>query len=359
MNDYTNRLQKIEETLQNLLQENPTKQWIKDCFPNTLFEVSQENVFPLTASCSQLLRRGGKRWRPLLLTLAADLAIQLNNKTQDLNTLKQLSEDAIKLTPVVEFSHTASLIHDDIEDNAEERRGGKAIHIEWGIDTAINSASWLYFMAESCIENFTENPMTKLSLYQTFTDNLKKLHLGQAMDIRWHRNPDFFPSIQDYKLMVSLKTGTLARLAAEIGMIAGEATQEQIKDVGKIATQAGIGFQILDDVLNLLQGNIGKKQGDDIVEGKKSLPILLFIKNNPEKTNIISQNFVLASKEGISSKAVTQTLDLLNKSNAVREAKEHGLSLINDAKTQLVKNYGSSLATPIVELFTSLEQHLQ
>ena len=357
MNDYTNRLQKIEETLQNLLPENPTKQWIKDCFPNTLFDVSEENVFPLTASCSQLLRRGGKRWRPLLLTLASDLAISLNIKPQ---SEKEINPDeAIKLTPVVEFSHTASLIHDDIEDNAEERRGGKAIHLEWGIDTAINSASWLYFMAESCIDNFTATPETKLRLYQTFTDNLKKLHLGQAMDIRWHRNPDFFPTIQDYKLMVSLKTGTLARLAAEIGMIAGNATQEQIKDVGKIATQAGIGFQILDDVLNLLQGNVGKKQGDDIVEGKKSLPVLLYIKNNPKEIKHLSENFIIASKEGISSKAVTDTLEMLNGSNAVSEAKKQGISLIDDAKAQLLKNYGTTLATPIVELFTSLEQHLQ
>lgn len=101
--------------------------------------------------------------------------------------------DAYKIVPLLEFVHTASLIHDDIEDGAQERRGLSCAHIAFGLDTAINAGSWLYFEAAAVIENIKDDNL-KLRLYRLFAEELRCLHLGQAMDIAWHRdtkkNPD-------------------------------------------------------------------------------------------------------------------------------------------------------------------------
>ena len=89
--------------------------------------------------------------------------------------------------------------------------------------------------------------------------------------------------------MVQNKTGTLASLAAQVGFIAGGATEKQAAEYGKIAAQIGVGFQIIDDVINLTKGNPGKKRGDDIVEGKKSLPVCFtYRKSLKTKQSLVS-----------------------------------------------------------------------
>ena len=159
-------------------------------------------------------------------------------------------EETYSITPLVEFVHTASLIHDDIEDNADLRRGKPAAHITYGLDTALNAASWLYFEAPVCINKLQVSDTLKLELYKTYTNELRRLHLGQAMDIFWHRNPEVFPAENEYLAMVKCKTGTLASLAAKMGCIAGGLSKAEAERFGGIAADIGIGFQIIDDVIN-------------------------------------------------------------------------------------------------------------
>jgi octaprenyl-diphosphate synthase len=113
---------------------------------------------------------------------------------------------------------------------------------------------------------------------------MRALHLGQSLDIAWHRDWKTLPSIDDYYTMCSLKTGVLARFAANIGIIAAAnaagrpySGKHSLAALAKAAERMGVGFQILDDVKNLTEGVPGKKRGDDIVEGKKSLPLLLYL----------------------------------------------------------------------------------
>jgi len=237
-------------------------------------------------------------------------------------------EEAYSITPLIEFVHTASLIHDDIEDSADLRRGKPAAHITYGLDTALNAGSWLYFEAPVCINKLNTSDSIKLELYQTYTNELRRLHLGQAMDIFWHRNTDFFPSKEEYLAMVKCKTGTLASLAAKLGCLAGGETAENINLYGDKAAEIGIGFQIIDDVINLTDGNPGKKRGDDIVEGKKSLPVLIHSELHPEDKNIISDLMATASKEGIDSPAVEKCISLLESSGCIQKAAKLGKEMI-------------------------------
>ena len=264
------------------------------------------------------------------------------------NSASTLSEaQAYSLTPLVEFVHTASLIHDDIEDNADLRRGKPAAHITYGLDTALNAGSWLYFEAPVCINRLETSDAVKLEFYRTYTNELRRLHLGQAMDIFWHRNPDFFPAESEYLAMVKCKTGTLASLAAKLGCLAGGLDTKEAENFGGIAADIGIGFQIIDDVINLTTGNPGKKRGDDIVEGKKSLPVLIHSALCPDDKAKIAELMKKAAAEGIDSPAVEECIKLLESSGCIEKAAEQGRNLIQESCARFN-------STQIQELFTSM-----
>ncbi len=345
--EFTIRLEKIEQALNKALQLEITQQWQDSSFGQLPSAVTKEHLLKLIEPNKNLIDLGGKRWRPLLLILCYEMASQLrtNQETKENRCLSE--EDAYSLVPLVEFVHTASLIHDDIEDSADFRRGKPACHITYGIDTALNSASWLYFEAPVCINQLNTTNDFKLQLYKVYTNELRKLHLGQAMDIFWHRNPKLFPSQDEYEAMVKNKTGTLASLASVIGCISGGMPYDKALEFGQIAANIGIGFQIIDDVINLTTGNVGKKRGDDIVEGKKSLPVLMHIKEYPADKEIISNLMEQAGKEGINSNAVEECIKLLEKSDCIKHAGEKGVKLIKENCSKLNSDF-------INELFISM-----
>lgn len=320
---FSTHLSKIQNVLDDALSMNFNAQWQNSSFGKLPQSVNAKLIQNLIEPNKNLVDLGGKRWRPLLLVLCYERGAKKFTNPLSLET-------AYALTPLVEFVHTASLIHDDIEDSADLRRGKPAAHITYGTDTAINSASWLYFEAPVCLDNLDLTPETKLAFYQLYTNELRRLHLGQAMDIYWHREKEIFPEIDEYKAMVKCKTGTLAALAAQIGYMAGGADRQQAFELGQICANIGMGFQIIDDVQNLTFGNPGKKRGDDIVEGKKSLPVLLHIQSKPEDKKIIAELMANAEKEGIDSPAVEKCIAVLESSGCIQKACEEGKKLIKD-----------------------------
>lgn len=341
-NDFRLILERIEDALKKALPESSaTAGWITGSFGELPQGAAAKYIDKLIEPNYTLISLGGKRWRPLLMMLCYKMAAEKSGAPA------LAEEQAYSLTPLVEFVHTASLIHDDIEDNADLRRGKPAAHISYGLDTALNAASWLYFEAPVCINHLSASDSLKLELYKTYSNELRRLHLGQAMDIFWHRNPDLFPEKKEYLAMVKCKTGTLASLAAKLGCIAGGFSTAEATRFGGIAADIGIGFQIIDDVINLTSGNPGKKRGDDIVEGKKSLPVLLHAEEMPEDKQNIAAFMKSAACEGINSPAVENCITLLQKSRCIEKAAEQGRTLIEKSCAQ----FDSS---QIKELFTSM-----
>ena len=320
--DYTEKLKKIESYLEHFLPQMPDISWQEQCF---LLQKSlpSQSFAGLIPPCTDLISRGGKRWRPLLLVLCAEAGAVQTGRT--------LTEQVYALTPLVEFAHTASLIHDDIEDAADKRRGEPAIHIRYGIDTALNAGSWLYFQAPCCIETAQLSPDLKLALYTLYTAQIRRLHLGQALDIEWHKNNEKLPTVDEYTTMVTLKTGTLSALAAGIGTLVGSASKDMAERASQAAADIGVAFQILDDIINLTTGNPGKKRGDDIVEGKKSLPLLLHIQSHPEHMQQIMAYLQNARSEGICSPSVEHCISLITTGSALTEAKQRAQTMIKHA----------------------------
>lgn len=342
---FTEILLKIENELKEALPENSNELWKQNSFGNLSESINKKHLNNLIQPNLDLICLGGKRWRPLLLVLCYEMAKKNTNK----NII--LDEEIFSLTPLVEFVHTASLIHDDIEDNSDLRRGKPAIHILYGLDSALNSASWLYFEAPVCINNCNIDDKSKLLIYQIYTNELRKLHLGQAMDIFWHRNCDIFPTQDEYFAMVQNKTGTLASLAAKIGCVLGGMNKNDAEQIGQITSKIGIGFQILDDVINLTTGNVGKKRGDDIIEGKKSLPIILHTNEFPKDKEEISRLMKIAAQEGINSSAIEECIKLLNKSDCINKSLKMGVDFIEQncilLKSQEINDLFSSMIPKI------------
>jgi len=313
--EYTQRISKIEAELRRWLPETADSNWAEKVFPGIGDKTNEESRKALTEPLYDMLTRGGKRWRPLLMTLICEIYGG--------------GDSAIPLTPLIEFSHNASLIHDDIEDESDERRGKPAIHKTYGVDTAINSGSFFYFLSSCCLNS--GNIENKEYIYKLWMERMLALHLGQAMDIDWHRNISVIPSIDEYYLMTAMKTGSLARLAAELGAHIAGAPQEAVKILGKAAQKMGIGFQILDDLKNLTTGIPGKKRGDDIVEGKKGLPVLLYLEKYPDKKEKVFYSFHIAKREGTRAPEVEDFLEALNESGVFPETEEKGHTFLNEA----------------------------
>jgi octaprenyl-diphosphate synthase len=333
---YASRIQKIEARIHALLPENPAPFWVgtgtAECVPPDLAR-------SLIAPGRDIVMRGGKRWRPLLMTLICEA---LGG-----------GDAALPLVPLVELPHNASLIHDDIEDNSDERRGKPAVHLIYGTDAAINGGSFLYFLPLACIDEWDAPVELRERVYAVWGEHIRRLHVGQAMDIAWHRDFTSRPRPEEYTLMCRLKTGALARLAAVLGVCAGSAGarayapfQALAETLGGAAEKLGVGFQILDDVKNLTTGIPGKKRGDDIVEGKKSLPVLLYLSRYPEAGELTARCFAAARAGGTGVPEVEAFIEALGSAGVVEEAEERGHALIAEAGEVFTALPG---ATPVGE----------
>ncbi|MDR1072790.1 MAG: polyprenyl synthetase family protein [Treponema sp.] len=345
------KISAIEAVLYDLLPSSASladSKWMRAVFPH--LDISPATALPLIEPAYDLVRRGGKRWRPLLALLVC-------------GALDGSEQDCLPLTPLLELSHNASLIHDDIEDHSDTRRGEPAVHIKYGEDIGINSGSFLYFLPLCCIDAWNAGAGQKNRMYGLWAEHMRRLHLGQAMDITWHREFNAIPDTSEYRAMCGLKTGSLARLAAMIGVLAASLASPRLRQasagkadeaaglLGAAAEKLGVGFQILDDVKNLVAGNPGKKRGDDIVEGKKSLPVILYLQMDSQadcedaahgadravprssKKQFVRRCFQSAREHGAAAPEVEELIAQLEASGAIARAQSQGEALIDEAKS--------------------------
>ena len=270
-----------------------------------------------------LLSRGGKRWRPLFMLLCAEMYGDWHL--------------ALPLTPLVEIAHNGSLIVDDIEDAAVQRRGEEAEHIKFGMDLALNAGNLMYFLPARVIDTASFTDAQRLLLHRFYVEDMVRLHFGQGLDILWHRDHKNIPGEEQYREMCRLKTGGLSRLAARAAVIAVGGEEHTAQQLGRIAEDIGACFQIIDDVKNLGPGVAGKQRGDDIIEGKKSLPIILYLNRHPEEKPRVRGFFEVAggTEEKAAWGAVNDLIDLITPSGCLEEAEQQARDLLAETKDGL------------------------
>ena len=230
----------------------------------------------------------------------------------------------------------------------------------------------MYFLPLACLSAWKGGAQIKEQVWATWARHMRALHLGQAMDIAWHRDFNSLPGLDEYDRMCRLKTGCLARLSAILGLYAGteaagdtaganalKQTALLAEALGEAAEQLGVGFQILDDVKNLSTGIPGKKRGDDIVEGKKSLPVLLYLHRYPEKMDFAARCFAAARNSGAAAPEVDEFISGLEKAGVLDEGREKALEYISKSRKVFstvevsgfpLKNEGRELLAGLVDL---------
>ena len=319
------RLTKIEEYLQTI-------------FPKKMNMVKDQFLSQINAPALDLIARGGKRWRPLLMMLFYQLY-----KSDD---------DILAFTPLVELPHNGTLIIDDIEDSSDFRRGKPAVHLIYGTDLSINTGNFLYFLPHICIDSSSFKDEIKLAAYRYYNDSMTHLHIGQGLDILWHRDKDYIPSEDEYMTMCSFKTGALSQLSGRLGVRAGGGSKETALAMGKACQQMGVGFQILDDVTNLTTGNPGKKRGDDIVEGKKSLPVILCSQMGGDMARL-KEIFAYAGAQGIekAGDAVEEAIAIIEATGAIEKAKKKAFEILTSSRKTIVNSYPAS---PVLDDISAL-----
>lgn len=326
-------LEDIEQELYRMLPLRVGQNWLEMVLQDSS-QFSDDTVFDaICEPARDLVYRGGKRWRPLLMLLVAKM---LGGQTA-FDTAKQL-------ITLVELPHNGSLIIDDIEDGSDLRRGKPATHITYGTDISINAGNMLYFLPTLAIDEASVSEHLKLRLYQIYATYMRKIHLGQGMDITWHHTSNLIPSVEAYEMMCRMKTGCLAAMGAELGAAIATEDLKVIKESGRIAETLGYGFQIIDDVINLEKGNPGKNRGDDIVENKKSLPIILYANAHPEKREELFRVLARANKIGYDAAKdeIMALITSIEDAGVLSQAREFAFALFEQVIKDIEKVYESS-----------------
>lgn len=207
-----------------------------------------------------LIDAGGKRLRPML-TIAASMLFGRADGSE------------VNFAAAVEFMHNATLLHDDVVDESSMRRGRAAARMKWGNQASVLVGDFLLGQAfMMMVDTGNVDALKVISKAATIIAEGEVLQLAKARDLS--------ATSSDYDEVIGAKTATLFEAATEVGAMAGgasEAGRRALKDYGR---ELGFAFQLVDDVLDYRgeTGTLGKNTGDDLREGKMTLPVILALK---------------------------------------------------------------------------------
>jgi geranylgeranyl pyrophosphate synthase len=223
-----------------------------------------------------LLSLGGKRWRPTLMLLVIE-------------ALGKNPDEYVEFAMIPEVAHNATLVHDDIEDSSETRRGAPAVHMKYGVDVALNLGDFLfYFPVVALLDSKKLTGEVKNKVLSIYVREMLRVTTGQATDIAWH-NSMIDPSRiteDNYLEMVYDKTGVLASMACQMAGALCGADDKMIADLGLFGATIGVAFQLQDDVLNLYESKVSSSKGgvgEDITEGKITMLVIHALQKADEK----------------------------------------------------------------------------
>lgn len=207
-----------------------------------------------------ILSNGGKRIRPILVLMSCGLC-------------GGQKEDALSAGTAVELLHNFTLMHDDIMDQAESRRGEECVHIRWDTPSAILAGDGMFVQAMLQLQNLPSDVDFR-RITRIFLEGINTVCEGQAMDMEFEQRDDV--TEKEYLAMIEGKTGALIRASMQIGALCASADDQQVHDLGEMGTALGLAFQIQDDWLDVTGSpeTFGKRKAGDIYEGKKTILML-------------------------------------------------------------------------------------
>ncbi|MCP4596413.1 octaprenyl diphosphate synthase [Neptuniibacter sp.] len=216
-----------------------------------------------------IVESGGKRIRPLLVLLAA-------------NASGYQGEKHIPLAAIIEFIHTATLLHDDVVDNSDLRRGKDTANAKWGNAPSVLVGDFLYSRAFQIMVEI--GSMTIMEVISNATNVIAE---GEVLQLLNTKNPD--TTEEAYMQVILGKTAMLFEAATEAGAILAEASPEEREGLRLYGLHLGTAFQLIDDVMDYLSTaeEMGKNVGDDLAEGKATLPLIHAMRAGNEEQRLL------------------------------------------------------------------------
>lgn len=212
-----------------------------------------------------ILSSGGKRIRPLLLII-----------TSRLNGREANDHPEVLLASSVEFIHTATLLHDDVIDQADVRRGKKSAHTLWGNQASILVGDYLYTQAMSCALSLASQEINTV-----LAEACRLMTEGETLQLTHHGNLEV--TEQEYLKVIQYKTAALLSATCRLGGIVSGLDLDKREALARFGLHLGIAYQLADDTLDYIADKdlLGKSLGKDLKEGKITLPLLHLLSNCP------------------------------------------------------------------------------
>ncbi|GEN84707.1 heptaprenyl diphosphate synthase component II [Sporosarcina luteola] len=263
-------------------------------------EQSIDSSSPVIRQASLLLlRAGGKRIRPIFVILSSQFG-------------EYSMENVAKVAVSLELIHMASLVHDDVIDDSDFRRGFETVKARWNNRIAMYAGDYIFSRALVSIGEI-EMP----AVHQLLAETMLEICKGEIIQIEYQQQTN--QSFRDYLRRIKRKTALLLSSSCELGALVSNATPETVGKLKRFGYFAGMAFQIVDDILDITSTDeqLGKPAGSDLLNGHLTLPTL-YIKDDPE-----FQPFLLRSFDGsLTEEERGLMLTYIRKSGAIEKAQQ-------------------------------------
>ena len=252
---------------------------------------------------SYSLSAGGKRLRPSLALMAAD-------------AFGNAAERAERAAVGLEIFHNFTLLHDDVMDQSDMRRGRPSVHAKWDVNTAILSGDTMLTLATRCVSDVDDSILRRV--LDTFNEMALRVYEGQRLDMDFEKSDKV--GLEDYIRMISDKTGALLG-AAKIGALIGGASDKDAEHMAEYGVMLGLAFQIQDDWLDVFGDSMtfGKPIGGDINNNKKSFLLLTALATDTPDATALKEAMKLPAGD-TKIKIVTRLYERLDMTRHCREA---------------------------------------
>nr|WP_295971668.1 heptaprenyl diphosphate synthase component II [uncultured Bacillus sp.] len=278
-----------------------------DIIERTLEEAVQADSALLRKASLHLLQAGGKRIRPIFVLLAAKFG------TYDIHTIK-------KVAVSLELIHAASLIHDDVIDDAEIRRGQPTVKEKW--DNLVAMYTGDYIFARS-LELMTQ--IDKPEAHRILSNTMVELCVGEIeqMEDKYR----FDQHIKDYLRRIKRKTALLIAASCQLGAIAADVEKEMHQKLARFGYYVGMSYQIIDDILDFTgtEKELGKPAGGDLLQGNITLPVLFAMENAVIRPDILKVHEHMAREE------IDALILKIKQSDAIDQARNVSSTYLNKA----------------------------
>jgi octaprenyl-diphosphate synthase len=262
-----------------------------------------------------IIKSGGKRVRPILVMLCSKLCGYKGKKH-------------IPFAAIVEFIHTATLLHDDVVDNAKTRRGSSTVNTVWGNEPSVLVGDFLYSRSFELMSYEGNQEILK-----TISQATTALSEGEILEII--KTADITTTEKDYFEIIGNKTAVLFSVACEIGAILGNVTNKERSALKNFGYKLGIAFQLRDDILDYTSYDelLGKHVGTDLKEGKVTLPLIYALKSAGEKEKLSTVKIL--KKHTVSQRDFERVRKLIEKYNGISYTSTATEKYLGSAKKEL------------------------